>query len=315
MLQFVLTAETLCIYDGADYVEVGRDHPNFVKITKLLNENGTFKEVSELACITAAINAVSDGKIVVNDCGVYYNGEPIHNAVVDAIFDYQRVGIPIGPIVKFLENLMQNPSKNSVEQLWRFIEHHKLPLTEDGHLLAYKAIRSNFMDKYSGKINNSVGQVIKMDRNKISDDANHHCAAGLHVGGLKYSGPEGWYSSNGDICVIVKVNPKDVVCVPHDHDATKVRVCEYEVVKVYCDVLKSTCYDSNYDECEYDEWDDEEYIEENEIAVGSIVRWHIGDVTGEVLTEPDYTFNRVIVRELITRKLYEVDIDELELED
>lgn len=105
MLQFVLTSDTLCIYDGADYVEVGRDHPNFSKIANLLNEGGTFAEISQLACIAAAINSASDGKIVVNDWGVFYNDEPIHNAVVDAIFDYQRMGIPIGPIVKFLENL------------------------------------------------------------------------------------------------------------------------------------------------------------------------------------------------------------------
>ena len=318
MLQYVLTGETLCVYggkgDGVSYVEVGRDHPNFAKIANLL-ETGTFEEVSELACITKAINAVSDGKIVVDDCGVYYNGEPIHNSVVDAIFDYQRMSLPIGPIVKFLENLMKNPSKNSVEQLWRFIEHHKLPLTEDGCLLAYKAVRSDYKDKFSGRIDNSIGSVIKMDRNKISDDANYHCAAGLHVGGLKYSGPEGWYSSNGDICVIVKVNPMNVVCVPHDHDATKVRVCEYEVVKPYCQILKSTCYDSNYDEFESDEWDDEEFTGEENIVVGSIVRWHIGDVVGEVLTEPDHTFDRVVVRELVSRRLYEVDIDELELEE
>lgn len=315
MLQYVLTGETLCIYggkgDGVSYVEVGRDHPNFAKIANLL-ESGTFEEVQELACITKAINTVSDGKIVVDECGVYYNGEPIHNSVVDAIFDYQRMNLPIGPIVKFLENLMKNPSKNSVEQLWRFIEHHKLPLTEDGCLLAYKAVRSDYKDKFSGRIDNSIGSVIKMDRNKISDDANYHCAAGLHVGGLKYSGPEGWYSSNGDICVIVKVNPMNVVCVPHDHDATKVRVCEYEVVKDYCKILKSTVYDSNYDECECDEYDDE-YFDEFIPQIGSLVSGIDIDgraVVGEVITDQDED-GLVIVREFVTRALREADPDGL----
>ena len=314
MLQYVLTSDTLCVYDGPSYVEVGRDHPNFAKIVNLLTEDGTFEEVEELACIVSAISSVSDGKIKVTDGGVYYNGEAMHNAVVDAIFDYQKMGLPIAPIVKFLENLMQNPSKNSVEQLWRFIEHHKLPLTEDGCLLAYKAVKSDYMDKYSGRINNAVGQVIKMDRNRISDDANHHCAAGLHVGGLAYSGPEGWYSNNGDICVIVKVNPKDVVCVPHDHNATKVRVCEYEVVKDYCKILKTTVYDCNYDECECDEYDDY-FEEERSIEKGDIVKFQDDDDTlFEVINDPDQ-HNNVVVRNLATRRLYDVSVGLLELEE
>jgi hypothetical protein len=34
--------------------------------------------------------------------------------VVDAIYEYTKVGLPIDPIVKFLENLMHNSSKNSI---------------------------------------------------------------------------------------------------------------------------------------------------------------------------------------------------------
>jgi hypothetical protein len=175
---------------------------------------------------------------------------------VDAIYEYQSAGLDIKPIVKFLENLMQNPSSSSIEQLWRFIENHKLPLTEDGHLLAYKCVRKDYKDKFSGKISNTIGSVIKMARNLISDDARYHCAQGLHVGGLAYSGPNGWYSGHGDKCIIVKVNPKDVVCVPNDHGYAKVRTCEYEVVKDYTDILKPCLYDTNYDEVEGDEFDD-----------------------------------------------------------
>lgn len=316
MLQYVLTSETLNVYDGPNFVEVGRDHPNFPKIASLLADpNSSFDDVKELACIVSAISSASNGKIEVTDMGVFYNGELIHNAVVDAIFDYRKMKLPLDPIIKFLENLMQNSSKNSIDQLWRFIEHHKLPLTEDGYLLAYKAVRSNYLDKYSGKIDNSIGKVVKMDRNKISDDANYHCAQGLHVGGLSYSGPEGWYSSNGDICIIVKVNPRDVVCVPYDHNATKVRVCEYEVVKNYCKILKSTTYNSYYDECECDDDDDNEVWNESiEVSKGDIVTWSGGCSTYEVLTNPD-EFDVVFIRDVATRKIHEANIVDLSLED
>ena len=313
MLQYVLTGDSLSVFDGPNYVEIGRDHPNFSKVANLLSDGGSFEEVKELTCIVSAISSASGGTIKIGDGVVYYNGETINNAVVDAIFDYQSMGLPISPIVNFLENLLKNPSKNSIDQLWKFVEHHKLPLTEDGCLLAYKAVRSTYMDKYSNSIDNSIGKVIKMDRNKISDDPNYHCAAGLHVGGLQYSGPEGWYSQNGDICVIVKVNPRDVVCVPHDHNSTKVRVCEYEVVKDYCKILKSTIYDCNYDECEYDEDYCDEYFEEFVPEIGSLVSGIDVDgvhFSGEVITEPDED-GLVIVREFVTRKLRESDPDGL----
>lgn len=308
-ISYVLTNDSLCVYSGADFVEVGRDHLNFSAIANKLSEpDVSFEEIANLACIASSIRNVSDGKIEVTDCGVYYNGELINNAVVEAIYDYTKVGLPIGPITKFLENLLQNSSKNSIEQLWKFIEHHKLPLTEDGYLLAYKTVRSDYKDKYSGSIDNSIGQVIKMDRSKISDDPNKHCSTGLHVGGLAYSGPNGWYGSSGDKCVIVKVNPKDVVCVPHDHEATKVRVCEYEVVKDYCNILKTTTYNCDYDECECDDEDDYDFEDDNELELGDICRW--GNRIGEVASEMDDDY-RVVFKDSFTRELHIVDFDEL----
>lgn len=308
-LNYVLTSDSLCVYDGVDFVEVGRDHCNFSAIAnKLADPDVTFEEIAGLSCTASSIRSATDGKVEVTDHGVFYKGELIHNSVVDAIYEYTKVGLPIDPIVKFLENLMMNSSKNSIDQLWRFIEHHKLPLTEDGHLLAYKAVKSNYKDKYSGSIDNSIGQVVKMDRSKISDNPDEYCSTGLHVGGLAYSGPSGWYGGSGDKCVIVKVNPKDVVCVPHDHNATKVRVCEYEVVKNYCDILKPTTYDCNYDECDCDDYECEIFEDEDELELGDICNW--GDRVGEIASDVDDNY-QVAFRDSLTRTLHIVDFDEL----
>lgn len=310
MLQYVLTSDSLSVFDGPNYVDIGRDHPNFAKVANLLSNGGSFEEVKELTCIVSAISSASDGKIKVGDGVVYYNGEIVNNAVVNAIFDYQSMGLPISPIVNFLENLMKNPSKNSVDQLWKFVDRHKLPLTEDGYLLAYKAVRQNYKDKYTNTIDNSVGSKPSMERNKISDNPDVTCGPGLHVGGLSYAGPEGWYSSHGDNCVIVKLNPKDVVCVPNDHDSGKMRTCAYEVVKDYCKILKSTVYDSNYDECECDEYDDDEYFDEFIPQIGSLVSGTDVDgkyFAGEIIATDQDEYGLVIVREFVTRALREAD--------
>ena len=243
---YTLTSSALCIYGESERLEIPKDHPNFKEATALILGGCTdFETYKPLMDIVSSISSCTNGTVELIGDKVYYNSDEVHNAVVDAILDYRSNGLPIEPICKFLENLMQNPSKNSIEQLWRFIDHHKLPLTEDGMLLAYKAVRSDYKDKFSGRIDNSIGNTIKMARNTIDDNPDQHCSQGLHVGGLAYSGPQGWYSSGGDTCVIVKVNPRDVVCVPHDHNSTKIRVCEYAVVKDYCKILKSAAYSSD----------------------------------------------------------------------
>lgn len=313
-LNYVLTSNSLCVFHETKTVEINKDHLNFKKIVAALNSSSVkFEEIESLACVAKSVSSSSGGKIEVTDLGVFFNGELIHNSVVDAIYEYRTAGLDIKPIVKFLENLMENPSASSIEQLWRFIETHKLPLTEDGHLLAYKCVQKNYKDKFSGTISNTIGSVIKMDRNKISDDARHHCAQGLHVGGLAYSGPNGWYSGHGDKCIIVKVNPKNVVCVPYDHQSTKIRVCEYEVVKDYCDILKSVSYDDNYNET----ISDEELFAEDYDSISEVSSFRRGDTAlyegsyVELLSDTD-GYDTVGVRYVWSGDLKIVPVEDLE---
>jgi hypothetical protein len=45
-------------------------------------------------------------------------------------------------------------------------------------------------------------------------------------------GRRSFFGQSGHL-VIVKVNPKDIVCVPNADSSWKIRVCEYKVVKIY----------------------------------------------------------------------------------
>ena len=148
-----------------------------------------------------------------------------------------RDGFPFQPMIKFLGNILENPSNRAVQELYSFLEHKNLPITEDGCFLAYKAVDKNYMDKYSGTIDNSVGQSVTMQRRKVDDNCNNGCSDGLHVGALDYV--ESYRNEgNEDKVVIVKVNPQDVVSVPTDSECQKVRCCSYEVVADYTGPLK-----------------------------------------------------------------------------
>jgi len=173
-------------------------------------------------------------------------------------------------MVKFLENLMQNPSARGVSETYWFLENYGLPITDDGCFLAYKAVRSDYTDIYSGKFLNSVGSVVSMPRNMVDDNYGVDCSKGLHVGALDYVVGYGHFvkgevrSANGNRLLIVKVNPKDVVSVPKYEGHTKMRVCEYTVASEILDVVKEldkVVYTSNAEALNTD-WNSKEYSDE-----------------------------------------------------
>jgi hypothetical protein len=126
---------------------------------------------------------------------------------------------------RFVENLMENPSRRAIYELYSFLEECNLPITDDGHFIAYKRIRNDWMDVYSGTIDNHIGQKPSLPRRNVDDDCRNTCSYGLHVCSLGYLAH---YS--GERLIAVKVNPKNVVSVPVDYHNSKMRVCEYEVI-------------------------------------------------------------------------------------
>lgn len=234
------------------------DHLNYRMIIDIL-PTATEEELLKVVDIQKAVATFSDGLVEIKDGQVTYEGEVVHGSISKRILEFMSKGLPFQPLVNFLNNLMENPSMQSQKELYDFLEHEHLPVTEDGHFLAYKAVRGDFKDKYRGVFDNSVGQVVKMQRAKVDDDRARGCSDGLHAGALNYVASYGSVE-NGDRIVIVKINPRDVVSVPSDCNCEKLRTCRYEVVGEYQGELLKPLYSSNfsYDEHE-EEYDDEDY--------------------------------------------------------
>jgi hypothetical protein len=234
------------------------DHLNYKMIIDIL-PTATEEELLKVVDIQKAVATFSDGLVEIKDGQVTYEGEVVHGSISKRILEFMSKGLPFQPLVNFLNNLMENPSMQSQKELYDFLEHEHLPVTEDGHFLAYKAVRGDFKDKYRGVFDNSVGQVVKMQRAKVDDDRARGCSDGLHAGALNYVAGYGSVES-GDRIVIVKINPRDVVSVPSDCNCEKLRTCRYEVVGEYQGELLKPLYSSNfsYDEHE-EEYDDEDY--------------------------------------------------------
>lgn len=258
------------LVDGSSYT-VAKDHPQYAVLRKAFNDKDAdlflknldvAKEVSKV--VTNKIGTME--RVKVDSSGVYVDGNPVSNSVSKAIMSMMANGFDFEPLVKFFERLLQNPSSRSVKELWGFLEVNGLMLTEDGCFLAYKSVRGNYLDKYSGTYDNKPGATMRMPRNEVDDDFTKHCSQGFHVGALAYSGPSGWYHSIGDKVIICKVAPEDVVSVPNDHNCQKLRTCAYTVVGDYKAPLNAPVYSGNvgddYDEKDILVVDENNYVEE-----------------------------------------------------
>lgn len=238
------------------------DHTNYKMIMEAL-PTATEDELLNLLDVDKAVELYSNGDVKVEGNKVLYQGEEVHGSISKRILEFMKNGLPFEPLVKFLENVMKNPSMQSQRELYDFLQHENLPITEDGYFLAYKAVRSDFKDKYRGVFDNSVGNVCEMQRAKVDDDRARGCSDGLHAGALSYVASYGSVEA-GDKIVIVKINPADVVSVPTDCNCQKLRTCRYEVVGLYEGELQRPLYQTTEDSYnEYDDYDDEYETEED----------------------------------------------------
>jgi hypothetical protein len=206
------------------------------------------------------IEEKGQGKVTVRDGTVFYAGEPVHNAVAERILWGLSEGYDMSSYVAFLDNLMRNPSRRAVTELYGFLEANRMGITEDGHIIAYKRVRDDFRDIHSGRFDNSPGQILEMARNAVDDDKKRTCSYGFHFCAMSYLPHFG--AGPGNRIVLVKVNPADVVSIPADYANAKARCCRYEVVGEYTgsdkeDLLATKAVWSDDDWSE-DEWKDEE---------------------------------------------------------
>ena len=232
------------------------DHINYKMILEALPK-ATADELLNIVDVEKAVATFSDGLVEIKNGQVLYENEVVHGSISKRILEFMSKGLPFQPLVNFLNNLMENPSMQSQKELYDFLEHENLAITSDGHFLAYKAVRSDFKDKYRGTFDNSIGNVVTMQRAKVDDDRARGCSDGLHAGALNYVAGYGSVE-NGDRIVIVKINPRDVVSVPSDCNCEKLRTCRYEVVAEYEGELIKPLYSSDFSYDEHNDYDDDD---------------------------------------------------------
>ena len=237
-IKYILGGDSLTVYLDKKPYTVNRTAPTFGIVLKAVKDNdlSALRDALDVRThIAKSLNVKGNGKVKIVGSQILYGDREVTGLIASRIFEVLRVGLDVQPMVNFLENLMSNPSKRAVDELFGFLEKCKLPITGDGHFLAYKRVRADYKDVHSSTMDNSVGQKLTMPRNMVDEDKNQTCSNGLHFCSYDYLS-----SFSGERIMVLKINPADVVAIPADYNDTKGRTCAYEVV----DELSVNDYDS-----------------------------------------------------------------------
>jgi len=233
---------------------VSKSHMTYNTVLEAIKA-GDWDKVKESIEPKKAIIAYGKGNLSVQDGEVYWKGEVFSSYQTGKMVEMLESGFSIEPLANFTENVMKNPSRRAVYELYPFLEKGGMPITPDGHFLAYKKVNDNYFDVHSRTVLNkpyglmvdndlkwiaegSAGKkkevtvsiengvtVVSMERNEVNDDKDQTCSEGLHFCSKEYL-----RSFGGDRTVILKINPADVVSIPSDYNNSKGRTCRYEVI-------------------------------------------------------------------------------------
>ena len=232
---FTKHAGGVSVYHGGRSFAASTAHPLWDDIVKALKK-GDVGRAAELLDVKGALQAAAVGseRIKFTNGRVMYkclNGKdleldgPLIDRIMTALKTHKLTPQKIKPLMLFLDNMMKNELKDIREELYLFLMAGDMPITNDGCFLAYKKVRSDFKDCYSGTLDNSPGKVVAMDPKKVDRDRHNTCSTGLHFAARSYM-----KSYSGDKIVCVKVNPRNVFAIPSDYNNAKGRASEYFVV-------------------------------------------------------------------------------------
>ena len=287
-------------------------NPLFAKINKSIDEiltnpsEAAKKSVAGLMDFANQIKFHTKGKFFVNHDGrVMFEDDMVAlpAALSERLIDLVESDEDVDPLIKFWHRLKLNKLEDSKEQLFGWLLQHDTPLTSDGCFIGYRSCSDDYTSGHCGMWEraekgdkgateyadgwwkydsnkyymNTVGSVCEMPREEVEHDPSTGCASGLHVANYRYG------STFNSRTIEVKVDPKDVVSVPHECDGEKMRVCRFTVISEI-----GTEFTQNIVEVddEYDDYD-EVIVTEGEVdavAVDGIAVVEAETVTVETVT-------------------------------
>lgn len=214
---------------GVTY-KVQKNHAAFNEIKQLLEVGQTRKAVG---AYNKGLKKEAVAGFVIKNNDFYYKGTKLPEIFAEIYRESVSNGAKLGVVNKFFDNMISNPSQMSVEDFARFLNNRKMPITDRGTFLAYKRVSANFKDTYTHTFDNTPGKMVSIERDRVDSNSSQECSYGLHVCAHNYL-------SNyvDDNTIVVEIDPKNVIAVPHGYNGSKLRCCEYKSLMTMTDFKK-----------------------------------------------------------------------------
>jgi len=253
MLPYMMQGNNIVVVINNQPHTIAKTHITYDKVKEAIR-TGDWDTVKKIINPEKVVLEYGSGRVAIQGEKLFWDGQEMHNALSRRMIQMIQDEFPIEPLVLFMENLQANTSYRAVNELYGFLEKNTLPITPDGCFLAYKRVRNDYMDCYSGTVLNKPAHmltdedraliagkqgrkdevtvkikdgevVVKMPRNMVDDDQNRTCSDGLHFCSQDYLNHFG-----GERIMILKIHPKDVVSIPVDYNNAKGRTMRYTIV-------------------------------------------------------------------------------------
>ena len=197
--------------------------------------------------LSVRLEALSDHLSTDGD-HVYYDNDTFANVMLDESLEDHIVSILKGgddgdlhAVCRFAERVYGNVDQDIRSQMFSWLKKQgMLTFDDDGRIIGYRggeigddgvaqsihcgqAIVNG--ERVDGHVPNPDGAIVEMPRSSVEHDPRVGCSSGLHVGTYDYA--RDW--AHG-VIMRVAVAPEDVVSVPFDCDAQKLRCCRFQVL-------------------------------------------------------------------------------------
>jgi len=165
------------------------------------------------------------GRFVVTEQEIRLDDEELRSPVADRMLWMKQQGLDYSPLLAFAANLMENPARRPVEDLFDYVDSRGLAIDAEGYVLGYEA-PGEPVDPETGP--REPGRTITVRRNRTEEDPLRPCMTSLKVGPF----PVGAALPAGSLLPVVRVHPRDVVAVPMG--TGPLRCCAMNVIAL-CD--------------------------------------------------------------------------------
>lgn len=251
-LPYIMSKDAITVMVNGESTTVREGQINYTALRDAIR-NRDWDAVPQLLNPVQAVEAFGNGRVTVVGGEVMLDDVAVHNAVSERILHMVEEGFDAQPLMRFLENLMRNPSKTAIDELYLWLEGTRLPITEDGCFMAYKKVRDDYLDFYTRTVLNKPALLLteedleyiktprsnvvvtvqngvttlSMPRGAVDDRRDTLCSTGLHFCSLSYL--PCYHGGQGRV-LLVKINPADVVSIPSDYNNAKGRTMSYQIL-------------------------------------------------------------------------------------